>query len=83
MGGRGAAEGKIEQWARWALWPALILTIARLAMLLAGVPERTWQWFLPVYLLIGVPLVLESFVSDFARLRSLWRSRKGTPDDPL
>ena len=84
MSGRETATvGKIEQWARWTFWPALLLTIICLAMLLIGASERAWQWFLPVYLLIGMPTILESFVSDFARLRSSWRSWRGAPDDEL
>ena len=78
-----ATVGKIEQWARWTFWPSLILTAVCLAMLYTGAPDRMWQWFLPVYLLIGMPIVVRSFVSDFRELRSMWRSRKGAGDDRL
>ena len=73
--------GKIEQWARWTFWPACILTVAAIAMLLTGMSERTWQWFLPVYLLIGTPTVIQDFTTDLRRLKSLWRSRNGGEDD--
>ena len=74
---------KIEQWARWTFWPALLLTIAGLAMLFTGAYERAWQWFLPVYLIIGLPTIVQSFVDDFARLRRMWHARKGSSDDWL
>jgi hypothetical protein len=75
--------GKIEQWARWTFWPALALTIVGLAMLLTGASERVWQWFLPIYLLIGMPIIVESFVGDFSRVRRAWRWRRGASDDRL
>ncbi|MET3828331.1 fatty acid desaturase [Sphingomonas sp. PvP055] len=76
-----AAIGKIERLARWTLWPTLSLTVVCLAMLYAGASDITWRWFLPVYLLVGMPIVLGSFVSDVTRLRSICRSRKGVNDD--
>jgi len=75
--------GKTEQWARWTLWPTLILTVACLAMRYTGASDRTWQWFLPVYLLVGMPIIVGSFVSDFTGLRDIWRSWKDGGDDPL
>ena len=74
---------KIETLARWTFWPALLFTVVCLAMLLIGASEAVWQWFLPIYLLVGIPTIVESFVSDFARLRRAWRWRKGTSDDRL
>ncbi|RMB39151.1 hypothetical protein C8J44_2398 [Sphingomonas sp. PP-CE-3A-406] len=76
-----ANVGKIERWARWTLWPALSLTVVCLAMLSTGATDRTWQWFLPVYLLVGMPIVVRSFFSDFISLRSIWRSLKGVGND--
>lgn len=73
--------GTVERLVRWALWPALFLTVVCIAMLYTGVPDKTWQWFLPVYLLVGTPIVVGSFVSDFEGLRSILRSRKGNGDD--
>ncbi len=75
------AVGKIERLARWTLWPALSLTVVCLAMVYTGASDITWRWFLPVYLLVGMPLVVGSFVSDVTGLRSIWRSRKGVNDD--
>ena len=74
---------KIETLARWTFWPALLFTILCLAMLLIGASETVWQWFLPIYLLVGMPTIVESFISDFARLRRAWRWRKGASDDQL
>jgi hypothetical protein len=76
-----APVGKIEQWARWTLWPAGFLTVVGLAMLYTGVSNKAWQWFLPIYLLVGTPIIIESFLCDVTRLRSLWRSRKGADND--
>ena len=70
--------GRLKQ---WTLWPALLLSVVGLAMLYTGASDKTWYWFLPAYLLVGTPIVVGSFVSDFAGLRSLWRSRKGVGDD--
>jgi hypothetical protein len=76
-----ANVGKIERLARWTLWPALSSTVVCLAMLYTGALDRTWQWFLPVYLLVGMPIVVGSFFSDITGLRSIWRSREGVGDD--
>lgn len=79
--GKPVAVGKIQQLARWTFWPAVVLTVTCLVMLLTGASERVWQWFLPTYLLIGMPTIVESFVGDWTRLRRLWRYRRGGPDD--
>ncbi|MGW8280518.1 hypothetical protein ACWGK7_13590 [Sphingomonas aurantiaca] len=76
-----AKVGKVERLARWALWPALSLTVVCLAMLYTGVLDRTWQWLLPFYLLVGTPIVVDSFFSDITGLRSIWRPGKGVGDD--
>ncbi len=76
-----ANVGRVERLARWTLLPALSLTAVCVAMLYTGASDKTWHWFLPAYLLVGTPIVVGSFVSDFAGLRSLWRSRKGVGDD--
>jgi hypothetical protein len=75
------AVRRIEQWARWTLWPSLILTLACLAMIFMGASERVWVWFLPTYLLVGMPTALEAFVSDWTRFRQLWRYWRGKSDD--
>jgi hypothetical protein len=75
------AVTKIEQWARWTYWPAVVLTVTGLVMLFTGASERVWQWFLPTYLLIGMPTIVESFVRDWTRLRRLWRYWRGDSDD--
>ena len=75
--------GKVKQWARWTFWPAVLLTIVCLAMLLTGASEGVWLWFLPVYLIVGMPIIVESVVSDFSRVRRLGRFRKGATDDWL
>lgn len=72
---------KIEQWARWTFWPAAGLTIAALTMLLIGASEAVWRWFLPTYLVIGMPTIVDAFVSDWARLRRMWRYWRGESDD--
>ena len=81
--GDRTAIGKVEQWARWTFWPASILTVVCLAMLYWGAEGTTWKWFLPVYLLVGMPTIVESLASDFTRLRDLWRSRKDGGGDRL
>jgi len=78
-----ATAGRLEQLARWTLWPALLLPVGCFAMLYTGASDRRWQWFLPVYLLVGIPPIGASFVSDFHRLRIMWRSRKGVGDERL
>lgn len=75
------AVGKIEKLARWTFWPTLVLTVTCLGLLFTGASERVWQWFLPVYLLIGLTTIIESFVGDWTRLRRLWRYRRGDSDD--
>jgi len=75
------AVGKIERWARWTLWPSLILTVVCLALVFTGAPESVWVWFAPTYLLVGTPTILEAFVTDWARLRLIWRYLKGESDD--
>jgi hypothetical protein len=72
---------KIEQWARWTIWPAAILTVAALALLLFGASEAIWRWFLPAYLVIGMPTIAEAFVRDWTRLRRMWRYWRGETDD--
>ena len=79
--GEPVALGKIELWARWTFWPAVILTVVCHVLLFTGVPETVWQWFLPAYLLFGMPTIVESFAGDWTRLRRLWRYRKGNSDD--
>jgi hypothetical protein len=79
--GKPVAVGKIEQLARWTFWPAVVLTVTGLVMLFIGVSERVLQWFVPVYLVIGMPTIVESFVGDWARLRRLWRYWRGGSDD--
>lgn len=73
--------GKIEQLARWTLWPSATLTVVCLGMLLTGAADRVWAWFLPTYLFIGLPIVLEAFVSDWTRLRRIWRYLRGETND--
>lgn len=73
--------GKIERLARWALWPAATLSVVGLGMLLAGAPNRVFAWFLPIYLFIGMPLVLDGFVTDSTRLRRIWHYLRGETDD--
>ncbi len=75
--------GKLERLARWTLWPTLALTVVGLAMLYTGASDTIWRWFLPVYLLFGIPIVVASFVSDFTGLQGIWRSWKGIGDDRL
>ena len=79
--GDPVAAGKIEMWARWTFLPAVVLTVICLVLLFAGVSERVWQWFLPAYLLIGMPTIVEAFVGDWMRLRRLSRYRRGDSDD--
>jgi len=78
-----ATVEKVERLAQWTLWPTMSLTVVCLSMLFTGVSDRTWQWFLPVYLLVSMPIVVGSFVSHFRGLRGIWRSRKGLGDDRL
>lgn len=73
--------GMIERLARWALWPSAALSVVCLSMLLAGASSRVFAWFLPIYLVIGMPLVLDGFVSDWTRLRHIWRYLRGETDD--
>jgi hypothetical protein len=77
----GAAVRKIEQRARWMFWPALVLTLALLIMLITGASAGTLRWFLPLYLIVGMPIIVESFAGDFAQLRSSWRSLRGKSDE--
>ncbi|VXC64019.1 conserved hypothetical protein [Sphingomonas sp. AX6] len=79
--GEPVAESKIELLARWTFWPTVVLTVACLIMLPTGALERVGQWFLPVYILIGLPTIVESFVGDWTRLRYMWRYRKGGFED--
>ena len=71
----------IERWAQKSLWAAGILTVVCLGMLYWGASERALLWLLPVYLLVGMPIIVADFVGDLARVRSLWRSRKAGDDD--
>ncbi|RYE92469.1 MAG: hypothetical protein EOO77_46730 [Oxalobacteraceae bacterium] len=73
--------GKIERLAQWALWPTVTLSVVGVGMLLTSAAARVWAWFLPVYLFIGMPLVLNGFVADWTRLRRLWRYLRGEADD--
>ncbi|GEM_PF-2759972 len=73
--------GKIERLAKWALWPSATLTVVCVGMLLIGVSDKVWAWVLPAYLFIGMPLVLDGFVSDWTRLRRIWRYLRGETDD--
>jgi hypothetical protein len=78
---RGDGEetvGWIELLARWTFWPVSILTAVCLAMLYMGASDRTWQWVLQIYALVGIPIVMQSFMNDFAGLRGLWRLRRGS-----
>lgn len=73
--------GKIEQLARWALWPSATLSVVCLGMLITGAADRLWAWFLPTYVLIGMPLILDGVVGDWTRLRRIWRYLRGDIDD--
>jgi hypothetical protein len=73
--------GKMERLARLALWPTVTLSVVGVGMLLASAADRGWAWFLPVYLFIGMPLVLDAFVTDWTRLRRIWRYLRGEADD--
>lgn len=75
------AVSKIDQWARRTFWPVVVLTLVCLVLLFTGASEKVWQWFLPAYLLVGMPTIVESFVEDWTRLRRLWRYRKNNSDD--
>ncbi len=55
--GKPVAVGEIEQWARWTFWPAVVLTVTFLVMLFTGASKSVWQWFLPTYLLVGMPTI--------------------------
>ncbi len=73
--------GKIKRLTRWALWPAAILSVVGLGMLLAGAPNMAFAWFLPIYVLVGMPLVLDGFVTDWTRLRRIWHYLRAETDD--
>jgi len=71
----------MERLARLALWPTVTLSVVGVGMLLASAADRVWAWFLPAYLFIGMPLVLDAFVIDWTRLRRIWRYLIGEADD--
>lgn len=78
---RDSRPGKIEQWANWTFWPATAFSGAAVAMLVTGASDAAWRWFFPVYLFVGMPTILQAFVSDWARLRRIWRYWRGQSDD--
>lgn len=71
----------IERLARWSMWPTMILTAVGIFLIFQGASKTTNGWFVLIYMIVGLPLIVDAFVGQaqaleaWINLKIAWRSR--------
>ncbi|KQN89788.1 hypothetical protein ASE95_16535 [Sphingomonas sp. Leaf231] len=73
----------IERLARWSMWPTIILTAVGLYLIYVGASKATYGWFVLIYMIVGLPLIVDAFVGQaqaaeaaWINVKIAWRSRR-------
>ncbi len=61
-----------ERLVRWSLWTGVILTGLFFLLQHMDVPEATYSWLVPIYLIVVVPVIVEALVDSFAAFEAAW-----------
>lgn len=66
----------IERLARWSMWPTMILTAVGIFLIFHGASKTTYGWFVLIYMIVGLPLIVDAFVGQAQALEAAWINLK-------